>query len=119
MFIMKHNKTFNLHNGKKFKDLKGLARELKNMTDEVFLHHVNDKKNDFSNWMENSLNEEKLADNVEKAIDKIETELEVLRHLVHTKVKKKEAIEVKVETLAKPKTTKKVTKKVVKKETKE
>lgn len=120
----KHSRTFHLYGGKKFSDLKGLAKELKDMGDEVFSHHVSAVKNDFATWMKFSLKEEKLANKVERTIDKIQTELEVLRHLVHeakaaSKAKKKAAVKkpiVKEEKKAEPKKpVKKATKKVAKK----
>ena len=53
------------------------------MDKEVYLHHVNSKKNDFAAWIKGSMKEESLAKKIEGEIDKIEMELHVLRHLVH------------------------------------
>ncbi|MFW6285534.1 MAG: DUF5752 family protein [Nanoarchaeota archaeon] len=86
---MTHSKTFHLKNGKKITDLKGLAKELKNISHDVFDHHVNHYKNDFSNWIKHSLKDEDLAVKIHKRLNKIEIELEVLRHLVHDTPKKK------------------------------
>jgi topoisomerase IA-like protein len=80
---MGHTKTFYLNNGKKFTSLKGLAKELRGITHDTFKHHVNKEKNDFSNWIKHSLEKDDLAIKIEKRLDKIEIELEILRHLVH------------------------------------
>ncbi len=90
-----HKRTFYLKCGSKFNDLKGLAKHLRTMSHDVFMHHVNKEKNDFANWARNSLKEEGLAKKLEKKIDILETELEILRHMVDgkkpTKKKKKAA----------------------------
>jgi predicted house-cleaning noncanonical NTP pyrophosphatase (MazG superfamily) len=82
---MAHEKAFYLKDGKVFSTLEKFSKELQSMTKDVFEHHVNSNKNDFKEWMKNSLNEEKLAQKVDKKIKKVEMELEVLRHLVHEK----------------------------------
>lgn len=99
---MAHSKTFYMQDGKVFSSLEKFAKELQTMADDVFKHHVNDEKHDFREWIKHSLKEEGLADKIDSKIDKIELELEVLRHLVHeAKAKKKVApakkVEVKVE----------------------
>lgn len=111
----KHNKTFHLKCGKKFKDLKGLAKNLKGMTKDVFSHHVNKNKNDFSLWMTHSLKEEKLAKKINSKIDKIEIELEVLRHIVTNGIIVKPAPKKKVVTKKKTNVKTTTKKKVVKK----
>ncbi|MDA3856605.1 MAG: hypothetical protein PF569_10205 [Candidatus Woesearchaeota archaeon] len=88
---MAENKTFYLENGKTFNNLKGFAKNLKDMTHETLKHHVNEAKNDFANWVKYSMKEDDLSIKIGKKIDKIELELEVLRHLVHDEAKKKAA----------------------------
>ena len=87
-----HSKTFYLKGEKTFSSLKEFAKELKDMSMDVYEHHVTPKKNDFYNWIKNSLNEEKLAKKLEKKVNKIEMELEVLRHIVHESQKQKKTI---------------------------
>ncbi len=58
---VKPENTFWLKNGKGIKNIAELGRELKQMKDEVFSHHVNDSKNDFANWTEFCLQDQKLA----------------------------------------------------------
>lgn len=88
MTTSKHKKTFYLQSGETFKDLQSFAKKLPKMTEDVFKHHVNPKKNDFANWVRNSLNEKELADKLDKFISKTEIELEVLRHLINSKSSK-------------------------------
>lgn len=96
--MVKHSKTFNLKDGKKFSTLKGLAKELKSMADDTFFHHVNEHKNDFARWIKHSLKKDKLSETVEKRLNKVELELEILRHLVHdVKVEATDKIKVKIE----------------------
>ena len=109
-----HKKTFHLQEGKTFSDVKGLAKNLKNMSEEAFNHHVNKTKNDFANWLRHSLKQEELAERIESKLDKIEVELEVLRHLVHDQNKKKTAPTTK-KAVKKEAPKKKTTKKVAKK----
>lgn len=92
---MADDKTFYLNSGKTFKDLKGLAKELTKMTEDVYKHHVNPHKNDFENWVKHSLKKEELATRIEGQIKRIELELEVLRHLVHDAGKEKKRTTVK------------------------
>lgn len=99
---MAHSKTFYLQDGKVFSSLEKFAKELQSMADEVFKHHVNDEKHDFREWIKHSLKEEELANKIDAKIDKLELELEVLRHLVHEQKAKTKAPAVKKE-----KTTKK------------
>ncbi len=93
--VSKDDKKFYLSNGKTFSTLKGLAKNLKEMSEEVYSKHVNKNKNDFAVWTHLSMNKEKLAKKIEGEISKIEMELEVLRHLVHesTSTKKTKTVE--------------------------
>lgn len=105
-------KTFYLKSGKTFSTLKGLSRELMSMSYDVYEHHVNEVKNDFANWVGDSLNKKDLSKKVEGQITKIELELELLRHLVHEEGKKittKKAVTKKVPVVTK------VTKKIASK----
>ena len=109
---MAHSKTFYLQDGKVFSSLEKFAKELQSMADDVFKHHVNDEKHDFREWIKHSLKEEHLANKIDAKIDKLELELEVLRHLVHEQKTKTKAPTVKKEKTAKksspPTTTTKV-----------
>jgi len=84
---MEDLKTFYLKNGKKLTNVKNLANELKSMSNDVYEHHVNPLKNDFSNWVKNSIKDIDLAKKIDGHINKIEMELEILRHLIYNKPK--------------------------------
>ena len=55
------DKYFYVHNGMTIKNLDELAVALELMDIEVFEYHVNNEKNDFSNWVDDIINEEGLA----------------------------------------------------------
>ena len=54
-------KKFWVNDGSILKNLKELPDALKQMSDETFMHHVNENKNDFANWVEDVVGERKLA----------------------------------------------------------
>lgn len=108
---MENSKTFYLKSGKTFSSLKGLARELMSMPVEVYNHHVGSSRNDFAIWAKFSLGNENLAKKIDGQINKVELELEILRHIVHEAEKKP----VKKKATKKVSTTKKTAKKVTKK----
>jgi len=81
--MAKHSKIFYLKSGKTFNSLKGLAKELTKMSEDVYNHHVTPHKNDFANWIRDALKKEDLAKKVDRHLLKIEMELETLRHIVH------------------------------------
>ncbi|MBR9699721.1 hypothetical protein GOV09_04660 [Candidatus Woesearchaeota archaeon] len=76
------HKVFVLADGKILKDIRGLAYAMKEIGDDVFWHHVNDARNDFANWVRHVFRDEKLAEALEHAKDRVQTELVILRHLV-------------------------------------
>ena len=53
------DKYFYLHNGMTIKDLDELAVALNLMDRETFEYHVNNDKNDFSNWVKEIIKEDK------------------------------------------------------------
>ena len=52
---------FWLKDGGVLKNLEDLAHTFPNMSDETFKHHVNNGKNDFSNWVKDVIGDKKLA----------------------------------------------------------
>jgi hypothetical protein len=72
---------FKLIDGSEIKNLMELADALHNMSDDVFYYHVNEQRNDFSNWIKDVFKHEKLANEILKS-NKPETESIVLRFLV-------------------------------------
>jgi len=61
--------TFKLNTGKEIKNLKQLLHVLKDISPDSFAHHVNDDKNDFANWIRDSVKDEELADMMERTTD--------------------------------------------------
>ena len=49
-----------------------LSLELSDMSDETFMHHVNDSKNDFYNWVHHIIEDKKLAKQLSNIKDKNE-----------------------------------------------
>lgn len=48
-------------------NMRDLLSELLNMTDDTFLYHSNQEKNDFSNWVRDVIGDEKLARDLARA----------------------------------------------------
>jgi len=62
--------VFWCHDGSIFRDIVELAAGLEAMSDETFAYHSNAEKHDFSNWLRDVIGDEKLAEELEKAIDR-------------------------------------------------
>jgi hypothetical protein len=60
-------KVFWCGDGKVIKNLMELAAALKEMTEEIYLRHVNGEKNDFSNWVNDVVGDVTLAYQLKKA----------------------------------------------------
>ena len=99
-------KVFWCSNGNRIKNLKELERELKKMDEEIFGHHVNEEKNDFSNWIYDVIGDIELAENIREIKDKSEIAKKVKNRIAQHKRKTK--------TSKKKKATKKTSKKKTK-----
>ena len=55
-----------------FRNMRDLSNGLANMSDETFAYHLNDEKNDFSNWLKDVIGDEKLAKDLENPITRQE-----------------------------------------------
>lgn len=73
---------FILVTGVPLKNIKELALALQTMDEWVFNHHVNEHRNDFSNWIKDIFNEDALAEELKELKTIKETELKLLRYLV-------------------------------------
>jgi len=77
--------SFKLKHGKEVLNLEGLYDELKEMSEEVFKHHVNDQKNDFANWIEECIGDKYLSAEIreikikEKMLEIVKSRLFVLK----------------------------------------
>jgi|GEM_PF-2067622 len=69
---VKKEQVFFLKNGVELKTIKDLITALNTMDDETFLHHVNESRNDFSNWVKYVFKDKKLSEDMLKAKSKFE-----------------------------------------------
>ncbi len=61
---------FRVIDGTEISSFEGLIESIKSMNDSVFTHHVNDKKNDFYNWIKDVLKMYELAHEIKNIYDK-------------------------------------------------
>ena len=73
---------FVVADGRKLKNILELADALETMSEEIFRHHANDFKNDFSAWVKNVFYDHSLAEDIARAKNRLETQIAVLRRLV-------------------------------------
>jgi len=59
-------KAFWVNNGPILKSISELATELKKMKTDTFMHHVNQGKNDFANWIKDVVGDGKLTKQISK-----------------------------------------------------
>lgn len=67
--------------GQKVKNIKELADILEDIDEDLFKHHVNDEKNDFSNWIEDIFEEQDLANELKKHKSKDKTRFVIYKHI--------------------------------------
>lgn len=73
---------FVVADGRKLKNIIELADALETMSEEIFRHHVNEARNDFSNWVKDVFYDHSLAEDISMAKNRLETQIVVLRRLV-------------------------------------
>ncbi len=73
--------------GRTFKNLPELESAFHDMTDETFRHHVNEEKNDFSNWIRDVIGDVKLADDVRKSTTRMEAARAVFSRIAWLKTR--------------------------------
>ena len=73
---------FVVADGRKIKNIIELADALETMSEEIFRHHVNDFKNDFSTWVKDVFYDHSLAEDIARAKNRLETQIAILRRLV-------------------------------------
>jgi len=61
--------VFRCYDGRILRSLRELGNALADMENEVFVHHVTEGKNDFSNWVREIIGDEKLAKDLTKAVN--------------------------------------------------
>ena len=87
MEIKDPKEYFYIMNGEVLKDLHELLDSLKKIDDASFLHHVNDAKNDFAEWISQCIKETGLADEIRKLKSKDEIISKIEMHLGQQKKK--------------------------------
>ena len=73
---------FIVADGKKLKNIIELADALETMSEEIFRHHANEIKNDFSAWVKDVFYDHSLAEDISRAKNRLETQIVILRRLV-------------------------------------
>ena len=73
---------FVVADGSKLKNIIELADALETMSEEIFRHHANEFKNDFSNWVKDVFYDHSLAEDIGRAKNRFETQIVILRRLV-------------------------------------
>ena len=73
---------FVVADGRKLKNIIELADALETMTEEIFRHHANEFRNDFSTWVKDVFYDHSLAEDISRAKNRLETQITVLRRLV-------------------------------------
>jgi len=76
---------FHLRDGTAIKSIEELALRLDNISDEDFTFHVNEEKNDFSNWIKDVFDQAELADCLCQVKGKKESQICLLKHAVEKK----------------------------------
>jgi len=66
------DRSFWCCDGRVFRNMRDLADGLSNMSDESFLYHSNDEKHDFSNWLADVIEDEKLAKDLSNSLTRCE-----------------------------------------------
>lgn len=64
--------VFRCNDGCVMADMKELAQELREMSEETYAYHANEAKNDFRNWIKDIIGDNELANNLGKAMDRAE-----------------------------------------------
>lgn len=79
----KNEHKFVLKDGKQLNSLYEMVMAMESMNKDVYGHHVNESKNDFASWIKDVYQEPELAENVSKAQNKTEAQLEILKAIVN------------------------------------
>jgi len=74
-------KYFILNSGKALATIRELVEELQVMNDDLFVHHVNDERNDFANWIQDVFEDKKLAKKLKEIKDKEKTRIAIYKHI--------------------------------------
>ncbi len=75
------DKRFWCHDGRTIKNLGELKEALNDMSDETFHYHLSEGRNDFSNWVKEVVGDQKLANDLGKAISRIQASQTVAKRI--------------------------------------
>jgi len=67
---VENGKEFLCKDGKIIRSLDELAKIIKDLSAEIFLHHVNNNKNDFAEWVEHVIGDFVLANRIRRVKSK-------------------------------------------------
>ncbi len=62
--------VFRCRDGRTMRNLRELGNGLAGMSDETFVYHANESRNDFSRWGRDIFGDEKLAKDLEKSLNR-------------------------------------------------
>ena len=79
--------VFYLNDGRILRNMENLRDALNSMSDDLFAYHANTEKNDFYNWVRDIINDEKLAKDLLRARNRIQTFRAVSRRAAFLKGK--------------------------------
>ena len=82
---IKPENYFFLNDGRVLKDLFELAECLETIDNNTFFHHVNDGKNDFSNWIRDVFNDKDLAEEIYVLRDPKQMHLIIFKNIAKKK----------------------------------
>jgi len=80
---------FYLSDGRRLRSVYELVDALESMSDDMFREHVNDGKNDFSNWVGDVFKAPDIAKEMQRIQDRIETQKLLMRKLIEAAKKAK------------------------------
>ena len=69
---------FNTHDGRNLKNVTELSEYVKNLDEESFRNYVNEEKNDFYQWVKNSVKDEQLAEKIKQVKSKKDVSKEII-----------------------------------------
>lgn len=76
---------FFLKDGRVLKDVVELAECLESISDDIFFHHVNDSRNDFSNWIRDIFGNIVLSEEIYAIKEPRKVQLIILKHIAKNK----------------------------------
>ena len=88
---IEEGRRFFCSDGKIFSNLEDLRRDIGEMSDEIFFHHVEKGRNDFSNWVRECFGDVRLADGLigldrKSALKKIEARISYVKKYLEKKL---------------------------------